>query len=248
MSEVFFDFSDKAIAYDVSRLIHKNDFIFHHISNVVTSNLENAVTEYFSVGSYSYNKVMELTSSLNIDLGQNFILDFASGYGCVTRHFNACSYREKIHCCDLHTDAVDFIRHNLGFHAFKSDVNPSLVSFDIKYKLIFALSFFSHMPDATFASWLRTLSNNLADDGFLLFTTHGLASSIIIGVENIPESGIWFMAQSEQHDLDQLQYGTTITSFDYVNKMIKNAGLRLVYYKSSDWWGHQDTYVVKKEM
>ncbi len=39
--------------------------------------------------------------------------------------------------------------------------------------VIFAHSFFSHMPETTWARWLKALANALAPRGVLIFTTPG---------------------------------------------------------------------------
>jgi len=57
------------------------------------------------------------------------------------------------------------------------------------FDVVFALSFFSHVPEATFGRWLRALFAGVSEGGILIFTTHGLASQPNLGNPEIPESG-----------------------------------------------------------
>ncbi len=66
-------------------------------------------------------------------------------------------------------------------------------------------------------------------------------------VDNLGESGFWFNPQSEQKDIDASEYGTTITSFDYVYTQINSIpDVRLIKFQEGFWWGHQDVYMLQK--
>jgi hypothetical protein len=57
--------------------------------------------------------------------------------------------------------------------------------------------------------------------------------------------GFYFIAQSEQTDLDLDEYGSTIVSYDYVCRQISALGARLLAYEEGVWYGHQDVYVLR---
>ena len=83
--------------------------------------------------------------------------------------------------------------------------------------------------------------------GFLIFTTHGLASGKKLGGPIIPESGFWFAPSSEQKDLDVADYGCTLVTPAYVKRFVENIlHQNIQHMAEADWWGHQDLYVIKK--
>ena len=110
--------------------------------------------------------------------------------------------------------------------------------------------FFSHMPKSSFGRWVRALYGCLKSPGYLLFTTHGQKSCSMQSItpDDIPADGFWFRAASEQHDLDTAEYGTSITTPDFViGEIYRQTGARIVAYRQAGWWEHQDLYVLKRE-
>ena len=106
------------------------------------------------------------------------------------------------------------------------------------------------MPKRSFGRWLRALYDSLEVGGHLMFTTHGLKSCEQLGIthRDIPADGFYFSAQSEQHDLDQAEYGSTLCTPYFVIGQIKRlSGASIALYKQAYWWEHQDLFVVKRE-
>lgn len=114
-----------------------------------------------------------------------------------------------------------------------------------RFDVVFALSFFTHMPRATWSRWLRALAGQLEPDGLLIFTAHGEASQRAMGVETIEADGFFYAPWSEQKDLPLSDYGGTITAFDFVYKQLVECGLTLVHYKQVAI-AHHDVYVVQR--
>ena len=82
-----------------------------------------------------------------------------------------------------------------------------------EYDLVFALSFFSHMPKATWARWLGALFKALSSGGSLIFTTHGATTRRELLVDVVlDDDGFYFKPENEQDDLEKSEYGTTVTS------------------------------------
>ena len=116
---------------------------------------------------------------------------------------------------------------------------------------MFALSFFSHMPDATFAAWLERLFSTVEPCGILVFTTHGAISLRNMkagGLEaNFNENGFYWNAQSDQRDLNSTDYGTSAVTLSYVQRALHSLPeAELIRFQQAFWWGHQDLYVVRK--
>lgn len=83
--------------------------------------------------------------------------------------------------------------------------------------------------------------------GYLVFTTHGLASRKVYGNPEIPADSFWFRQNSEQGDLSKSEYGSTIVTPEFVTQEVrKQTGESILDYRHAFWWEHQDLWVVKK--
>lgn len=233
----------------VSALLHNEDYILRFlVENPSFRSREDAVKYYFQDGS---NSAQQLSRLVFDELGQSrdagmSLLEFASGYGCVTRHLPAVMSPWHIVSSDIHEEANAFNAGNFGVEVLQSTTVPERFPSDTRFQTVFALSFFSHMPPATWSRWLASLWKCVSDTGFLIFTTHGAASRHHFGNPLIPDSGIWFWAASEQGDLSVEDYGQTIVTVPFVLEQIKSvlpdAYPRLI--RPGYWWGHQDLYVI----
>lgn len=230
--------------------IHPDDLIFRFViefPGFLTR--EQAVKYYFHDGANSAKKLGDLLFS---QLGfkrsaDTSLLEFASGYGCVTRHLAGELAPVKVVSCDIHGAACAFIESAIGVKTVRSATRPEDIAIEShSFDVVFALSFFSHMPERTWGRWLKTLFDKVKPGGCLIFTTHGMTTWENLGKPAIPESGIWFAPSSEQKDLDVADYGSTIVTPEYVRTAVENIlhqpVLRL---DKAAWWGHQDLYVVR---
>jgi 2-polyprenyl-3-methyl-5-hydroxy-6-metoxy-1,4-benzoquinol methylase len=248
----------EAIARDfrVSPALHTNDnilwFLFGHPQ---FKEPRDAIQYYFDSGLTSAKRIFSIVTEHAVErplfrrlLGRPMsILDFASGYGCVSRHFPAIMPQARLTACDIHPDAVNFIRKEMGIEAILSAHEPEKLLTPRGFDVVFALSFFSHMPDATWGRWLRSLCAQLVRGGILIFTTNGMKSFPCFGPEaKLDERGFYFLTQSEQTDLDPAQYGSTIVQYDYVYRQIGALGARLLAYEEGVWYGHQDAYILRR--
>ena len=144
---------------------------------------------------------------------------------------------------------MDFIKTEMSEDTVLSKSNPVDFDLDRQFDIVFALSFFSHMPDRTWGPWLEALFRHVRPGGSLIFTTHGQISREKLfnnSFEFSPE-GFWFATASEQHDIDTAEYGTTMTSTVYVTRQIfRRLASPIALLSEGFWWGHQDVYVVAK--
>jgi hypothetical protein len=103
------------------------------------------------------------------------------------------------------------------------------------------------MPKRTWSNWLKALLRCVKPGGCLIFTAHGLVSmNKSFAYEHLDDDGFWFLPESEQKDINTVDYGSTVTSPVFVFNQLKNAGqTRFVQFKEAFWWGHQDLYIVK---
>jgi SAM-dependent methyltransferase len=127
-------------------------------------------------------------------------LEFAAGYGRVTRHLRKVVPEAEVLACDIHPDAITFVREELSTSTVTSAKLPE--EFDLgQFDVVFILSFFSHLPQLSWRRWLLALAAHTAADGLLIFTTHGHRSRLNLGNPTIGTDGFWFKPESEQQDL-----------------------------------------------
>ena len=247
------EIEESAKKFNVSPAMHKEDFIFQYLidHSCFRDNRQAAVNYYFSDGHESARKFDELVDKF---LGTKpvpiTVLEFASGFGCVSRHLKTFSpAKYTVVCSDIHPEAMRFISSEIGLKTALSNEVPEQLSIGRKFDVVFALSFFSHMPDASWERWLLKLISLVADGGLLIFTTHGRQSSIkYLGNPPIGERGYWFAPLSEQQDLAPEQYGSTVTAPRYVFDCLRTArNANPIFFQEGFWWGHQDCYIVSPQ-
>lgn len=239
--------------YNTLSSIHKDDLIYQFlINNPVFKNEELAIDYYFRDGRNSAHILFDVIKELLIIKPDRVkLLEFASGYGCLTRHLLDNNMSFDITSCDIHAEAISFIEDKLGGKGLLSSRLPENFNAEANsYDVVFCLSFFSHMPDRTWFPWLNTLYNVVKSDGLLIFTTHGYQSIKHFGVPSpkLDRNGYWFKPDSEQTDLDVHDYGSTIVSPSYVCERIKLLTGNPILLRVSEgfWWKHQDLYIVQK--
>lgn len=231
--------------------IDTEDLIFRFlVENPVFPAVDDAIRYYFQDGANSAKKLNKLLFE-KFGISRRWdtsILEFASGYGCVTRHLIKELAPVQIVSCDIHEAACSFIDEKMGVKTILSSTKPEDLQIENEtFDIVFALSFFSHMPEHTWARWLKCLFDKVKPNGYLIFTTHGKVSSKYLGDPVIPESGIWFTPSSEQKDLDVADYGNTLVTEQFVRGAVElNLKRKVELMIEAGWWEHQDLYVVKK--
>lgn len=235
--------------WGVSPDVHPDDFILRFLLESANSGgSEQAVETYFEDGARSAEQLADLLTGVCGFKDQPCqVLEFASGYGRVTRHIARAAPFCSVTACDIHPQAVTFIRERLGIPAVVSAHVPEEFQVDDAYDVVFALSFFSHMPKSTFARWLQKLAALVKPNGYLVFTTHGLVSRQVASSKCVfDQDGFYFAPASEQKDLDEAEYGVAIALPSFVFTEIAGIPrLTVVYFREGNWWGHQDVYVVR---
>lgn len=241
---------------DAQSDLHREDFIFQFVmTHPAFDTVAQSLNYYFTDGQNSAKQLAKLCKSLGFGKKKKKdksvkamrLLEFASGYGCVTRHLSHAMPYAEIVSSDIHPAAMDFIQYTLGGQVAQSHSVPEQFHVDGTFDVIFSLSFFSHMPESSWTRWLRAHYDALNVGGYLVFTTQGLKSRPHFENPAIPDSGFWFITDSEQKDLDTAEYGQTIVTKEWVQKQIpKLPKARLERFKEAAWWKHQDLYVIQK--
>ena len=226
--------------------IHPDDFIFRFVYDSVGGQTKkDAIQFYFYDGNRSAKKLYDILFSY-LELKQDIsLLEFASGYGCVTRHLVKMLDNVNLTACDIHDEAIQFIREKIKAKALISTHIPEELCVG-SYDVVFALSFFSHMPKLSWSRWFAALLKQTSDDGYLIFTTHGEISNKLYLRGTFDNEGFYFLPDSEQMDLDSAVYGTAATTYKFVSNVIAANKCKLKMFAEGYWWGHQDLYIVQK--
>jgi SAM-dependent methyltransferase len=240
----FSDCARMAVRYNVSGDIDPADHIFWFLHGHPAIGAS-AAEHYFSDGRDCAVKLRKLIEE-HLAGGSLSILEFASGYGRVTRHLPNVLPEARYTACDIHAAAIRFVSR-LGVEAVQSCEVPEEFDLARSFDVVFALSFFSHAAPRIWARWLHRLVQHTAVGGLTIFTTHGERSRSQVAPGSEPVGDFVFLPHSEQPDLPSDQYGTALTPLQFVYAQIAALETsRLIKFEEGYWWGHQDVYVMRR--
>lgn len=150
------------------------------------------------------------------------ILDFASGYGRVTRFIVHDIPPERVWISDIYARGVEFQRQRFGLHGIVSTADPADFRCDERFDAILVSSLFSHLPAETFLAWLRRLWSLLSPGGVLVFSVHdeALLPAGHPGKRELAARGRYFEEESESGSLSKAQYGTSWVTEGYVREAL----------------------------
>src|SRR5579862_5499675 len=117
-----------AEALNIKPDIHRQDFIFQFLRDQkFRGDTKAAIKNYYQVGSYSAGKLGEILKRITAHRAEikdvwtpRTALDFASGYGSVARHIKNTSPHLQLTACDIHPQAISFLRDVLQVDAIES--------------------------------------------------------------------------------------------------------------------------------
>ena len=152
------------------------------------------------------------------------LLDFASGYGRVTRFLLDEVSAAVVTAVDVLPRATEFQQRTLGVRAAPSSVDPATLALPGRFAAIFVTSLFTHLPEERFRSWLAALVARLEPGGVLAFSTHDLC---LLPSEHRPVGGYCFVPQSEIAELATADYGSTWVDEAFVRAAVAACGTPL---------------------
>lgn len=225
----------------VARTIHPDDDMLGYLAEIGRP-ADRRPFEYLRTGREASVSVLEVLARTGRAPGTiERALDFACGYGRLTRFLVDAIPHARLFASDVLPGAVSFVRDTLGCDAFPSATTPDAVDLPRDLDLVTVLSLFSHLPMPTFRTWLAALYDSLAPDGLLVFSTHPAASC-----EAPDPSGFTFLRQSESRLLDTAHYGSTFVTFDAVRSIARTCSITHLYSIDAEIGGVQDLHVVAK--
>lgn len=170
-------------------------------------------------------------------------LDFASGYGRLTRIMLQKLRPDQIHVADIYKDAVDWQRQAFGVAGTYSTPDPAELRHQARHDLVFVGSLFSHLPADLFHRWLATLHGLLKPGGVLAFSVHD--ESFLPEGEAMDASGIRYFRFSESGSLDADIYGMSYVSEAFVADAVARLPGRPSWRRfHKGAYENQDLYVV----
>jgi SAM-dependent methyltransferase len=174
------------------------------------------------------------------------VLDFASGYGRVTRFLVRDLPPESLWVADVYEDGIRFQQERLGVRGVVSTVRPEDFVLEERFDAILVTSLFTHLPEPRFLDWLRVLCARLAPGGVLVFSTHH--PSLLEPCPDLPESGLLFQGHSESGSLDASDYGSTWVTESFVRgALARVAPEASVLRLARGLCNYQDLYVTVLE-
>ncbi len=226
--------------------IHKDDQMLSFAAGVRGSE-EIALADYFRSGGALLNAVRQLVTWKfeSFDRVAAF-LDFAGGYGRLTRFLVHELPPERLWIAEIQPEAVAFQEAQFGVHGILSATNPDDLVCDQRFDCIFVASLFTHLPEATFTAWLTKLYSLLNLGGLLIFSVHDAV--LLMPGEVMPEQGLYFREASEIASLDTRDYGMSIVTEGFVRAAVLQATGSTAYHRIL--YGlqyHQDIYLLANE-
>jgi len=198
--------------------------------------------QYMAAGREILLMLRHIVQSAGLQLSEmKAVLDFASGFGRVTRHLCYETRASHVWCSDALHDAMDWLGTEFGVHTIPSHPNPNDVDLQRKYDLIWVGSLFTHLPRKRFGPWLAKLLGALEPKGLLIFTTH---ADVYCPSDQRDSSGFSFVRESESRALSLDEYGTTYLTPEALRNIAREIGIQHLYSVPSEAWGRHDVQVV----
>jgi 2-polyprenyl-3-methyl-5-hydroxy-6-metoxy-1,4-benzoquinol methylase len=241
-----------AMEQGVNRVISPRDETFIYARSQLPFD-EAARAYYFDTGKQLATGLLQYLLSADLHPEQLDFLDFAAGYGRVTRWLVPAFGTVTV--ADLEQEMINFNRQEFGVSGFVSSVDSRiLLSHCRDYDVVFVFSLFTHLPDKTWRAWLSALAGLVRPSGHLIFSTHSYELMAQLNPAQFGDPGTWveeFLFWETNETIGRLEtsvYGCNVVKQSYVRSAVDELqGLELVgYYKGGEFDRYHDMYVIRK--
>ena len=221
---------------ELNRAIDERDDMLDFAIRLFEHDRDAAVSNYFQNGFEQFQLVRHIAGWR---AHPKTMLDFASGYGRLTRFLVHEHLADEVTVSDILEGGMEFQAAQFGVKTIRSTTRPEDFPETGAYDLIFVASLFTHLPEITFTAWLRKLATLLEPEGLLVFSVHdeSIAPAAV--------DGIAFESHSESRVLDVNEYGSTWVTEGYVREQVSAIDPSFACVRLpralSDW---QDVYVI----
>ena len=232
----------------VSTAVHPDDEMFR-TAKLSIGDDDKALAYHFRSGARVATAVDQFLRERGVDPAQCSILDFACGYGRITRYF-AKTFGDVI-CSDLEPEMLRFVQEITGADGFLSNIDLAQVQWPTRqFDVVFSFSLFTHLNPDIWENWFWTLSDRVKPDGFLFISTRGTEFARRRG-EPIAEGEIVRFAEKNETSgrLNARIYGQTTLAPSFIDDVLrKQAGrmVRAAYFKGGDFDQFQDMHILKR--
>ena len=188
------------------------------------------------------------------------ILDFGCGHGRVLRTLAANFPEAKLTAVDSIKAGVDFCAKAFGAKPVYSNFAFSNLTFDRKFDLIWVGSVFTHLGCERWSKLLTLLRSVLAENGSLLFSTHGRDAERRL---RDPHALLLFNLEPEriakileEHYINGFGYsdyrrypgyGVSLSSSEWVISQLNSVGLEPILNQETGWDDFQDVWAAEKK-
>ncbi|HVU75063.1 MAG TPA: class I SAM-dependent methyltransferase [Mycobacteriales bacterium] len=229
--------------------VHRNDLMLGGTD-------PDAITHYRRVG----EEAVELIGESLATAGRSWAdvdgaLDFAAGYGRVTRHLVTKVAPGDVTVTDIDADAVRFCVRAFGVVGAGSDPSfrrGSLRSYDVAWSGSLA----THLPAEAWRAWLHLMAEVIRPGGVLVFTTHDVerlghlaeydpaapAEEARLRAE-IAATGHAYMRYPHHKG----EYGLAFQTPERTATDAAEHGFAVLSHRTRGWDGHQDVVVCQRQ-
>lgn len=180
------------------------------------------------------------------------ILDFASGFGRISRHLISEVGKENIWVSDIKKESVDWQKKHLEVKGILSEEDPNDFKPPVLFDIIFVGSLFTHLPERLFKDWLKRLTELLTDNGTLIISTfdinvHGKEYATEFKYLEMSEDKLFNSLPSSIKGDDT--YGITYTTPEYINLLLHELGIEQDQFQRHPlaFGKIQDIYFIHKQ-
>lgn len=226
----------------VELAVSARDEMLRHLLRAHLGSIDIGLVGYFRTGLMAA-RVLRDVLRWRFDRADVRLLELASGYGRVTRFIRDLLPDLRVTVAEIDDGAVAFQRSTLGVSGVVTGADAESLP-DRKSDVVFAASFFSHLPEPRFESWLRRLYGLLAPGGVLILSTHGVET--LPADRAISADGYYFEEVSESDRFVPAEYGSTWVSEEFVAGLVERASNGTASYRCfrKALWHSQDLYVI----
>jgi len=234
---------DAGFPEGVDLAIHSGDEMLAFLAETRGGDRDRALADYFLSG---FQAASVLRQILDLWFGgaarAGSVLDFASGYGRITRFLVRALPPARLAVADIDPGGVSFQRERFGVRGLVSAADPGAFSPGERFDAVLVTSLFSHLPEPAFHGWMEALWRLVAPGGLLVFSVHD--GSLLEGKGDLPAAGILFAEVSESASLGKGDYGTAWVSEEFVRRAIARVAPRAFVHRLPRALHHfQDLYL-----
>jgi len=209
---------------------------------------------YFEVGASALAAIERSLATTDRD-PPSTILDFACGHGRVMRFLRAAWPDALITASDVDRGATDFCARQFGATPVYSREEMGDLRVGGPFELIWSGSLLSHLDAPRWPEVLGFFRRHLADDGVLVFSTHGdLSAAILDGHECRPPVPARYGLEATAAALVERyrrqgfafapsptpSFGLSVASRAWVEEQAASTGLRVTRFEPAAWGNHHD--------